>query len=100
MRGQKLLSGLRLCGGKIMKKVVQTLIHGYQTYLSPMKPPSCRYYPTCSHYMLEAVEKHGTIKGVVMGTARICRCHPFVEGGRDEVPDHFTIFRNRANHKK
>ncbi|MBK0347324.1 membrane protein insertion efficiency factor YidD [Aerococcaceae bacterium zg-ZJ1578] len=77
-----------------MKKVIQGSVHLYQKYISPALPPSCRYYPSCSNYMLEAVEKHGALKGGVMGVARICRCHPFVTGGRDEVPDYFTLRRN------
>ncbi|MBD3948922.1 membrane protein insertion efficiency factor YidD [Tuanshanicoccus lijuaniae] len=77
-----------------MKKVIQGSVHLYQKYISPAFPPSCRYYPSCSNYMLDAVEKHGAIKGGVMGMARICRCHPFVKGGRDEVPDYFTLRRN------
>lgn len=64
----------------------------YQKVLSPLFPPSCRYTPTCSNYMLQALERHGT-KGAVMGVARICRCHPFVTGGEDPVPDHFSLGR-------
>src|SRR5699024_10325615 len=65
--------------------------------ISPNTAPSCRYHPTCSSYALEAIEKHGAIKGGIMGAARIIRCNSFVEGGVDEVPDHFTIFRNPEN---
>lgn len=80
-----------------MKRILMRIIRFYQKYISPQTPPSCRYHPTCSSYALEAVEKHGALKGGVMGTARIIRCNPFVEGGVDEVPDHFTIFRNPEN---
>lgn len=80
-----------------MKKIFISLIRFYQKYISPQTPPSCRYHPTCSTYALEAVEKHGALKGGIMGTARIIRCNPFVDGGVDEVPDYFTVFRNPDN---
>lgn len=68
---------------------------GYKRFISPLLPASCRYYPTCSTYMIDAVRKHGALLGFVMGCARILRCHPFVKGGYDPVSDHFTIFRNK-----
>lgn len=80
-----------------MKKVLKGSIRFYQKHISPLSPPSCRFHPTCSSYALEAVDKHGAILGGIMSTARIIRCNPFVEGGVDEVPDHFTIFRNPDN---
>ncbi|MGF7436705.1 membrane protein insertion efficiency factor YidD [Lentilactobacillus senioris] len=78
-----------------MKKIMIGMVHGYQRYISPLFPPSCRYYPTCSNYMIQAIQKHGAIKGVLMGSARILRCHPFVKGGYDPVPDHFSLRRNK-----
>lgn len=78
-----------------MKSIIINFVRLYQKWISPLFPPSCRYRPTCSTYMIEAVEKHG-IKGVLMGIARILRCHPFVEGGEDPVPDEFTLRRNRS----
>lgn len=80
-----------------MKKLLTGPIRFYQKHISPHTPPSCRFHPTCSSYALEAVEKHGALKGGIMGAARIIRCNPFVEGGVDEVPDYFTIFRNPDN---
>jgi len=80
-----------------MKKLLTGPIRFYQKHISPATPPTCRYHPTCSHYALEAVEKHGTLKGGIMGLARIMRCNPFVEGGVDEVPDCFTVRRNPDN---
>ena len=77
-----------------MKKLLIAPVKVYQKWISPLFPPSCRYRPTCSTYMIEAIEKHG-ILGVVMGVGRILRCHPFVEGGNDPVPDYFTLRRNK-----
>ncbi|WP_395350904.1 membrane protein insertion efficiency factor YidD [Levilactobacillus parabrevis] len=79
-----------------MKWLLTKLVRGYQRFISPLFPPTCRYYPTCSNYMLQALAKHGAVKGGLMGLARILRCHPFVRGGVDPVPDHFTLRRNFA----
>ncbi|MFC3928759.1 membrane protein insertion efficiency factor YidD [Streptococcus caprae] len=79
-----------------MKKLLIAPVRFYQRAISPLFPPSCRYSPTCSNYMIGAIEKHGA-KGVLMGLARILRCHPFVPGGDDPVPDHFTLRRNQEN---
>lgn len=82
-----------------MKKIVIGLVHVYQKYISPLFPPSCIYQPTCSTYMIQAIEKHGVLKGVTMGVGRILRCHPFILGGRDPVPDYFTVRRNKDYRK-
>jgi len=78
-----------------MKKEVETmmarllvwLIRGYQLFLSPLKPPSCRFAPTCSHYAIEAVRRFGVRKGGWLAVRRILKCHPFHPGGIDPVPD-------------
>lgn len=57
----------------------------YKLCISPMLPSACRFYPTCSEYMMEAVERHGTARGVWMGLKRLSRCHPFHPGGVDPV---------------
>ena len=62
------------------------LVKFYQVCISPFKPPSCRFTPTCSHYALEAIQKHGPIKGVYLAVRRILRCNPYHEGGYDPVP--------------
>lgn len=79
-----------------MKKVLIAPVRFYQKFISPAFPPSCRYNPTCSNYMIEAIEKHG-LKGVLMGITRILRCHPFVQGGDDPVPDRFSLRRNKTS---
>ena len=58
----------------------------YQRYISPLTPPSCRFTPTCSAYALEAIRKHGPLKGLWLAVRRILRCHPFGGHGYDTVP--------------
>jgi putative membrane protein insertion efficiency factor len=69
-----------------MKKVLQIPIHVYRKFISPLTPPSCRFYPTCSEYALEALEEHGAFKGSWLAAKRIAKCHPFHPGGIDPVP--------------
>ncbi|HEY85507.1 MAG TPA: membrane protein insertion efficiency factor YidD [Chloroflexi bacterium] len=69
-----------------MKHIAMWVIKFYQNYISRFTPPSCRFYPTCSQYTFEAIEKYGFVKGGWMGVKRISRCHPFNPGGYDPVP--------------
>ncbi len=69
-----------------MKTSAMWIIKFYQNYISRFTPPSCRFYPTCSQYAFEAIEKYGFLKGGWMGAKRISRCHPFNPGGYDPVP--------------
>ncbi|MBA2686781.1 MAG: membrane protein insertion efficiency factor YidD [Gemmatimonadaceae bacterium] len=69
-----------------MKQVFVLLIRGYQLFLSPLFPASCRYYPTCSQYAIDAIEKHGAVRGLMLAAKRISRCHPFSAGGFDPIP--------------
>jgi len=62
-------------------------IRAYKALLSPLMPPSCRFTPTCSTYAIQAIERHGPVKGVWLGTKRICRCHPWGGSGYDPVPE-------------
>ncbi|QTQ12800.1 membrane protein insertion efficiency factor YidD [Treponema parvum] len=62
------------------------LIRIYQVCISPLFPRCCRFYPTCSNYAIEAIKKHGSIKGIYLSFKRIVRCNPFCSGGYDPVP--------------
>jgi len=68
-----------------MRQIVILLLRSYKRGISPFLPSACRYYPTCSEYMLNAVEKYGVLKGMRLGIGRLLRCHPFHEGGYDPV---------------
>lgn len=68
------------------KAVARLLIRGYQLTLSPYIGRQCRFYPTCSHYAMEAIECHGLLRGGLLAVRRVGRCHPFHPGGVDLVP--------------
>lgn len=69
----------------MIKKLLLKLINIYQS-ISKLTPPTCRFYPTCSEYMKQAILKYGVLKGVFLGVKRILKCHPFHPGGYDPVP--------------
>lgn len=68
-----------------MKKILIILIKIYRKFISPLKKPSCRFYPTCSQYSLEAINKYGALKGLKLTLIRILKCHPFHPGGYDPL---------------
>jgi len=68
------------------RKVLIALIRFYRAGISPLLPPACRFHPTCSAYGLEAIEKHGALRGTWLTVKRILRCNPFCRGGYDPVP--------------
>ena len=70
----------------LLSKVMLALIWFYRTCISPLKPPTCRFTPTCSQYAVEAIKKHGPFKGGWLALRRILRCHPFGGSGYDPVP--------------
>lgn len=70
-----------------MKKLLLAVLHFYKHAISPLLPNACIYTPTCSEYAMEAIEKHGVLKGSLLACWRILRCNPFAKGGYDPVPE-------------
>ncbi|WP_027963292.1 membrane protein insertion efficiency factor YidD [Halalkalibacillus halophilus] len=70
-----------------MKTVLVSLIKVYQSFISPLLGPTCRFQPTCSHYSMAVIEKFGVLKGTYLSLKRILKCHPFHPGGFDPVPE-------------
>jgi len=74
------------------------LLRFYQRFVSPLSPPSCRYYPSCSSYAVTAVSRHGALRGTWLAARRVLRCHPWAAGGVDDVPparrDHSPVLRS------
>ncbi len=68
------------------RNVCVVVLRAYRAVISPLYGNVCRYYPSCSHYSLLAIQEHGVLKGVWLGTMRIARCHPWAAGGIDDVP--------------
>ncbi|MBM3707171.1 MAG: membrane protein insertion efficiency factor YidD [Actinobacteria bacterium] len=71
--------------GKYGKKIAVATLKGYKKYISPILPESCRFYPTCSEYAVDAINKYGVLKGSIKSLYRILRCNPFNKGGFDPV---------------
>lgn len=69
----------------VVKNTALGFLRAYKRVLSPMFPPSCRYWPTCSEYAIEAVEQRGSMIGIALAIWRVLRCHPFARGGYDPV---------------
>jgi putative membrane protein insertion efficiency factor len=69
-----------------MKRVLQFVLQGYRRIISPMLPHACRFVPTCSEYAMEAIERHGAVRGSWLALKRLARCHPFARAGLDLVP--------------
>ncbi|MEE0452391.1 MAG: membrane protein insertion efficiency factor YidD [Peptacetobacter sp.] len=71
--------------GKLLAKGCIGLVRFYQKYISPLKGPTCRFYPTCSQYSIEAFKKYGFLKGLYLTIRRVLKCHPFHPGGYDPL---------------
>jgi uncharacterized protein len=69
-----------------MRSLAVAVLRFYKRFLSPLLPPMCRFEPTCSMYMMQAIEKHGVLRGAWLGVRRLSRCHVFNPGGWDPVP--------------
>lgn len=69
-----------------LRRLTTAPLRFYRRFLSPFKPPMCRFSPTCSQYAIESIETHGILRGSALAIGRIARCHPFCEGGHDPVP--------------
>lgn len=69
------------------RHVLAAFLRLYQLLISPLLPPACRFYPTCSQYALQAVNEHGALRGSWLAAARLARCHPWHPGGVDLVPN-------------
>jgi putative membrane protein insertion efficiency factor len=74
-----------------MRRIIILIIRGYQYLISPFLAPSCRYTPTCSNYAIEAVQRFGFLRGLILSVRRIFSCHPWHHGGYDPVPTTFTF---------
>lgn len=70
-----------------MNRILINIIGFYKKYISPLKPASCRFYPTCSDYAIEAIRRFGFFRGVFLSFKRLSRCHPYHPGGYDPVPE-------------
>ncbi|MGL5511268.1 MAG: membrane protein insertion efficiency factor YidD [Microcoleaceae cyanobacterium] len=82
----------------MLKKILIAILQGYKKIISPLLPPACRYYPTCSEYAMEAIDRFGIFTGSWLATKRILRCHPFHPGGYDPVPEKHSADCH-CNHK-
>ncbi len=82
---------------RVLRRAAVLPIRGYQRVISPLLGPRCRYYPSCSEYAVQAVERFGILRGLVLATWRLLRCNPFSHGGVDPV-DAQRLFRVREHH--
>jgi putative membrane protein insertion efficiency factor len=71
---------------KFLRRLYVAPLHFYRKFISPLKPPMCRFHPTCSQYGIDAVLQHGILKGTRLALWRLLRCQPFAAGGHDPVP--------------
>ncbi len=83
-----------------MKSILLFIINFYRRHISRLKPPCCKYYPTCSAYALKAVKMHGALKGSVLAVWRLLRCNPWSLGGIDEVPEKFGLYTLSSRYGK
>lgn len=77
---------------RLPSRALILVVKGYKRFVSPLLPPSCRYHPTCSTYTIEALSRHGLLRGSLLSVYRIVRCNPLSRGGYDPVPEEVTVF--------
>ena len=85
----KILKSILVIPSRLLSFILLSFIRCYRVCISPVLPKSCRFYPTCSRYSFEAIQRHGPFKGVVLSVVRIVKCNPLSSGGHDPVPEHF-----------
>lgn len=86
---------------RIPRYVMLVPVYAYRWLISPMLPDTCIYHPSCSHYTVEAILKHGALKGFALGSARVVRCTGgFFDGGHDPVPEHFSFAEIAAGYRR
>ena len=90
MPKSRIIKGLR----NFFVEVLCLPIRFYQVFISPLLPPCCKYEPSCSHYAVESLKKHGPVKGFYLSVKRILRCNPYSRGGYDPVPEEYVLFKN------
>ena len=85
-----------------MKRIFIGLINLYRKYISPLKKPCCKYYPSCSQYAVDAIERFGAVRGSLLALWRILRCNPWSMGGVDYVPEifHFYTLKGEKNREE
>lgn len=81
-----------------MKTLLLLLLRAYQLGISPFLGQKCRFFPTCSNYAVEAIQKYGALKGCALATRRLCKCHPWHPGGFDPVPENSSKNPSAAPH--
>jgi putative membrane protein insertion efficiency factor len=84
----------------MLKQLLILIIKIYKIFISPLLPSSCRFYPTCSSYALEAIESFGAFEGSILAIKRILRCHPFNPGGYDPVPKKEELLELKLQRRK
>jgi putative membrane protein insertion efficiency factor len=80
----------------VLSQAALLVLSGYQKTRF-LRQPSCRFYPSCSQYMMEGIRRHGFFKGLTLGSIRLCKCHPWHDGGVDDVPETFSLKSVFAN---